>query len=130
MEGTAGAQAASSPISKLPFAAEGLGHPSSAEVAAVTAGNTIRQPNRCWRCRSRWPSLATCTECNGIVCSNCGCDCLERRGLALGHREKLMQRVVARRLAALERVADFLFAGQEAAWLRQLLREWRVADFF
>ena len=31
----------------------------------------------------------------------------------------------ARRLAALERVADFLFAGQEAAWLRQVLPERR-----
>ena len=38
---------------------------------------------------------------------------------------RVMQRVVARRLAALERVADFLFAGQEAAWLRQVLPEWR-----
>ncbi len=36
-----------------------------------------------------------------------------------------MQRVVARRLAALERVADFLCVGQEAAWRRQVLREWR-----
>ena len=46
-------------------------------------------------------------------------------GLPLDAEGKLMQRVVARRLAALERVADFLFAGQEAAWLRQELREWR-----
>ncbi len=43
--------------------------------------------------------------------------------------EELMQRVVARRLAALERVADFLFAGQEAAWLRQLLRDWRTSSW-
>ena len=43
---------------------------------------------------------------------------------------KIAEELRARRLAALERVADFLFAGQEAAWLRQLLREWRVADFF
>ena len=39
--------------------------------------------------------------------------------------DRVMQRAVARRLAALERVADFLHAGQEAAWLRQVLREWR-----
>ena len=38
---------------------------------------------------------------------------------------KIAEELRARRLAALERVADFLFAGQEAAWLRQLLREWR-----
>ena len=41
---------------------------------------------------------------------------------------RVMQRAVARRLAALERVADFLLAGQEAAWLRQVLREWRVLN--
>ena len=35
-----------------------------------------------------------------------------------------MQRAVACRLAALERVADFLLAGQEAAWLRQVLHKW------
>ena len=38
---------------------------------------------------------------------------------------RVMQRAVARRLAALERVADFLLAGQEAAWQRQVLHEWR-----
>ena len=41
---------------------------------------------------------------------------------------RVMQRAVARRLAALERVADFLFAGREAAWLRQVLREWQSWD--
>ena len=41
---------------------------------------------------------------------------------------RVMQRAVARRLAALERVADFLFAGREAAWLRQVLRDWRVLN--
>ena len=38
---------------------------------------------------------------------------------------KIEEELRARRLAALERVADFLFAGQEAAWLRQVLPEWR-----
>ena len=51
-------------------------------------------------------------------------------GLPLDAEGKLMQRVVARRLAALERVADFLFAGQESAWLRQVLHEWRKHPWF
>ena len=114
MEATSGAQAASSPIgnmSGLPLAAEGLRH------VAVEILRSVGTPeHRCPRCIN---ALAgTCKSIHRWYFTKF--DLLE----------ELMQRVVARRLAALDRVADFLFAGQEAAWLRQLLREWWVADFF
>ena len=41
---------------------------------------------------------------------------------------KIAEELRARRLAALERVADFLFAGQDAALLRFLLREWLTSS--
>jgi len=108
MEGTAGAQAASSPISKLPLAAEGLRH-----IPLELLRSLGTPEHNCLRCVN---ALAgTCKSIHRWFFFKF--DLLEL---------ELMQRVVARRLAALERVADFLFAGQEAAWLRQLLREWAV----
>ena len=112
MEGTAGAQAASSPISNLaglPLDAEGLRH-----IMLQILLSVGRPKHRCDRCIN---ALArTCKSIHRWFYTKF--DLLEEL-------EERMQRVVARRLAALERVADFLFAGQEAAWLRQLLREWR-----
>ena len=110
MEGTAGAQAASSPISKLPFAAEGLRH-----IPLELLRSLGTPEHNCLRCVN---ALAgTCKSIHRWFFTKF--DLLE----------ELMQRVVARRLAALERVADFLFAGQEAAWLRQLLRDWRTSSW-
>ena len=112
MEGTAGAQAASSPISNLaglPLDAEGLRH-----IMLQILLSVGRPKHRCDRCIN---ALArTCKSIHRWFYTKFD---------SWKELEELMQRVVARRLAALERVADFLFAGQESAWLRQVLHEWR-----
>ena len=105
MEGTSGAQAASSPISNLaglPLDAEGLRH-----IPLELLRSLGTPEHNCLRCVNALagPCKSTHRWCFFKF------DLLEL---------ELMQRVVARRLAALERVADFLFAdfllaGQECA---------------